>query len=143
MIDNPHLAAYQELYAAPAQASFGSQKFRPRYYAMEGSRTVCWACLGDHESTACVQKRCYRCAKPGHESSQCQSENYCGNCGGTGHSIPFQCFKQVYNMGLDPRSHEEVQCILCGKFGHINCSLTRQSDERRSEKRSCHEYLRQ
>ena len=133
-VENPHLSAYQELYSTNSRGSFGGGKGKSRYYLSDGPRAVCWACLGEHESTTCVQKRCYRCSQPGHESSQCRSQEYCGFCGSMGHTKPAQCFKQVYNMGLDPRSHSDIQCILCGQVGHVNCSNER-SHVRRQVKR--------
>lgn len=119
--ENPHLAAYYAAHGNSARVSI-TTKANARYYLADGPRTVCWACLGDHESMNCTQKRCYRCAKPGHESQQCVSQDFCGFCGGAGHTLANQCYRQVYNLGLDPRLHEEVLCYVCGKLGHINCT---------------------
>ena len=133
--ENAHLTAYQEVYPSSSRGSFGGGKGRGRYYITDGPRQLCWACLGEHESTTCIQKRCYRCAQPGHESAMCRSQEFCGFCNGSGHSKPFQCFRQVYNMGLDPRLHEEVQCIVCGLMGHINCH-NQKAREARAPKRT-------
>lgn len=115
-----HLRAYQAMNAAPSRPSL-SNRDKSRYYVSNGPKSVCWACLNEHDSTTCQHKRCYRCAKPGHESAQCTSVEYCDHCGQNGHSQASQCYRQVYNMGLDPRQHEEVQCYVCGEMGHISC----------------------
>jgi len=120
MSKNPHLEAYQAIYATTTRVSAGGRE-KARYYVSNAIKSACWACLNQHESSTCTQKRCYRCAKPGHEVAQCQATEYCGFCGQAGHMSANQCFRQVYNMGLDPRQHEEVQCMVCGEMGHINC----------------------
>ena len=117
---HPHLAAYLASHGNSARVSVTTRP-NSRYYLSEGPKIVCWACLGEHESTNCTQKRCYRCGRPGHESQQCVSDEYCGFCGGAGHVLSSQCYRQVYNAGLDPRLHDEVLCYNCGELGHVNC----------------------
>ena len=131
---NAHLKAYQELYPSSGRSSTGTDKGRSRYFLNDGPKPVCWACLGEHESTSCVQKRCYRCAKPGHESNQCRSQAACRMCSSMGHSQSHQCFLHVYNAGLDPRLHSRVHCLACGDVGHINCSSV-YKNERETRKR--------
>ncbi len=120
MSSNQHLEAYQSLYSTTSRVSMNGRE-KARYFLSNDPKLVCWACLGQHDSGSCTLKRCYRCAKPGHEMALCESTDYCGFCGQRGHSRSSQCYRQVYNMGLDPRQHEEVQCISCRELGHIDC----------------------
>jgi hypothetical protein len=122
-----HLETYQEIYCAPPTALQKRPNLGARYYLSDKPSQVCWACLGDHESTMCSQKRCYRCAKPGHEGDMCGSREYCGKCNSPGHSELSQCPMHQYNLGLNPEGHSLVQCLACGAMGHINCKSTRGS----------------
>lgn len=133
--ENHHLTAYQSLFPT---ASKKSAKSNARYFLSDSYRPVCWACLGEHESIHCSQKRCYRCAKAGHESSQCRSTEFCDYCTSSGHSVASKCYQRVYEAGLDPRQHSNIQCLSCGEIGHMNCTAAKErgSDWQRKRPRS-------
>lgn len=118
--ENRHLVAYQEVYPTAARLP---GKNRNRYFLTDTAKSVCWACLGEHESISCAFKRCYRCAQPGHESGQCRSTEFCDYCNSSGHSSAKHCYLRAYQMGMDPRSHDTIQCIACGEMGHMNCAV--------------------
>ena len=83
----------------------GSQRY---YTAASENESRCWACGGEHASTVCKVKRCFRCAEAGHEMSDCVQQIECRACQMFGHSSNDpSCFKLQYDLGLQRREQRK------------------------------------
>ncbi|KAF4655854.1 hypothetical protein FOZ61_007337 [Perkinsus olseni] len=92
-----------------------------RYWEKPAEKTVCWVCLGSHDSSVCSRKRCFRCAQEGHGSAECSSSKWCTICRKQGHNTPEACPTTAYRTSLNPRFHASLTCMVCGRKGHLLC----------------------
>lgn len=110
----------------------GKGKGGKRYFVGDGRSedvmadkvvTGCWACGKlDHDSHACVFKRCFVCSEQGHEFSDCTKRSAkCDRCGRSGHWDDF-CPEAAYDEGLQNDADVfRCRCVKCNEEGHLNC----------------------
>ncbi|CDP15601.1 unnamed protein product [Coffea canephora] len=88
-------------------------------------RKPCFVCGSlEHNAKQCSKGQdCFICKKGGHRAKDCPekssgaSENYkmCLKCGDSGHDM-FSCWSNYC-----PDDLKEIQCYICGNFGHLCC----------------------
>jgi len=81
---------------------------------------VCWVCGLEHDSGTCPHKRCFFCAKLGHESRACPDRQLvCQHCKLRGHTS-LQCPTLA---SQEPKFFGASRCMRCGAMGHVICGL--------------------
>ncbi|KAK6144156.1 hypothetical protein DH2020_020976 [Rehmannia glutinosa] len=81
----------------------------------------CFVCGSfEHNAKQCSKGRdCYICKQQGHRAKDCpekyKSSKICLKCGDLGHEM-FSC-----RNDYSPDDIKEIQCYICGRFGHLCC----------------------
>ncbi|PIN05755.1 E3 ubiquitin ligase interacting with arginine methyltransferase [Handroanthus impetiginosus] len=81
----------------------------------------CFVCGSfEHNAKQCSKGRdCFICKQQGHRAKDCPEKNksskICLKCGDSGHDM-FSCTNDYH-----PEDLKEIQCYVCGKFGHLCC----------------------
>lgn len=119
----------------------GVEQGSARYFMMDS--VLCSFCgISGHLSYECPEEpdevRCFLCGKPGHTSQSCDQEA-CFYCHKTGHRasvcpaklsglppVRFQGPSRGTRPVSPPRPVRLV-CYVCGKDGHVDCSLAKAS----------------
>lgn len=123
----PYLAAYLRKHPDASHftkqhtSSSGRRSGGGRYWEKPADKTVCWVCLGSHDSSVCSRKRCFRCAQEGHGSAECSSTKWCTICRKQGHDTAQACPTAAYRTSLDPAYYTSLTCMVCGQKGHPLC----------------------
>ncbi|THU50904.1 hypothetical protein C4D60_Mb06t25270 [Musa balbisiana] len=92
---------------------------------MEKRQRPCFVCgLFGHNGKHCLQGQdCFVCKRRGHHAKDCPYKNkkvaqcseICLRCGETGH-VMLSC-----RNDYSPDDLKEMQCYVCGKYGHLCC----------------------
>ncbi|KAG8371092.1 hypothetical protein BUALT_Bualt13G0050900 [Buddleja alternifolia] len=81
----------------------------------------CFVCGSfEHNAKQCSKGRdCFICRQQGHRAKDCPEKNksskICLKCGDSGHEM-FSCSNDYCSDDL-----KEIQCYICGRFGHLCC----------------------
>jgi cellular nucleic acid-binding protein len=93
----------------------------------EASERRCFLCgKPGHNSHSCPDEACFYCNKPGHRQRDCPTKT-ADHRAGSGAAIPRPHHRYV--TSARPRSPPHTTrlfCYVCGKDGHVDCSLAMQ-----------------